>query len=47
MTLEDKGLVRVLYVAPSRKLVRKKNADYAITANVLSATAYRFWILFC
>ena len=34
--LTDKGLIRVLYVAPSRKLVRKKNADYAITSDVLA-----------
>lgn len=34
--LTDRGLVRVLYVAPSRKLVRKKNADYAITSDVLA-----------
>ena len=34
--LVDKGLVRALYVAPSRKLVRKKNEDYSITANVLT-----------
>ena len=34
--LVDNGLIKVLYVAPSRKLVRKKNADYAITSDVLS-----------
>lgn len=34
--LMDKGLIKVLYVAPSRKLVRKKNADYAITSEVLT-----------
>lgn len=34
--LTDKGLIRVLYVAPSRKLVRKKNAEYAITSDVLA-----------
>jgi len=33
--LTDKGLVKVLYVAPSRKLVRNKNAEYSITADVL------------
>lgn len=34
--LTDKGLIRVLYVAPSRKLVRKKNVDYSITCDVLT-----------
>lgn len=33
--LTDKGLIRVLYVAPSRKLVRKKNEEYSIRSNVL------------
>jgi|SaaInlStandDraft_1057018.scaffolds.fasta_scaffold04214_2 hypothetical protein len=33
--LTDKGLVRKLYVAPSRKLVRKKNEEYSIRTDVL------------
>ena len=36
INLTDEGLIRVLYVAPSRKLVRKKNADYSIVSDVLA-----------
>ena len=33
--LTDKGLVKVLYIAPSRKLVRAKNKDYNVHSEVL------------
>ena len=33
--LIDKGLVKVLYIAPSRKLVRSKNNDYGVRSEVL------------
>ena len=33
--LTDEGLVKVLYIAPSRKLVRAKNKDYCVRSEVL------------
>lgn len=33
--LTDKGLVKVLYIAPSRKLVRAKNKDYGVRSEVI------------
>jgi len=33
--LTDEGLQRVLYIAPSRKLVRAKNKDYCVRSEVL------------